>query len=261
MDNDEINRLLNLNVDMIPAGASNRPGIIIQPSFITIHNTDNTASTADARAHARYIKGADARARQVSWHFTVDDERCIQHLPTNEMAWHAKQGNSKSIAIEICENQGINMKQALDRAALLAATLMVRLNIDLKRIVPHRFWTGKNCPHVLLDKDGGFDTFLKSVESFSTGITMELTAESASSLAEMAAARQRMVPPDVFMSDPMVTSDHSGVPPLTGNLPLIQVEDDDRIARLERLVGMLVFENQQLRESLLDAQHNTNEAN
>ena len=34
--------------------------------------------------HARYLKGADARQRQVAWHFSVDDRQCVQSLPLHE---------------------------------------------------------------------------------------------------------------------------------------------------------------------------------
>jgi N-acetylmuramoyl-L-alanine amidase CwlA len=49
---------LNVVQDFVPTGSSNRPGRRLTPTHITIHNTDNAGPGADARAHARYIKGA-----------------------------------------------------------------------------------------------------------------------------------------------------------------------------------------------------------
>ena len=75
--------------------------------------------------HSRYIKGADARSRSVSWHFTVDDTQIIQHLPTNEVAWHAgPNGNSQSIGIELCVNSDGDFQKAKANAAWLVKRLM-----------------------------------------------------------------------------------------------------------------------------------------
>jgi hypothetical protein len=154
---------LNLEIDLIPESNSNRLGTNIAPRFITIHNTDNTGLGADARAHAKYVKGQDAQNRKVSWHYTVDDKRCIKHLPINEKGWHAgsSEGNKKSIGIEICMNQGIDQAAANQRAASLAAILMYDLNISLENVVTHQHWTGKECPRLLLNN---WDQFKEQIQ-------------------------------------------------------------------------------------------------
>jgi N-acetylmuramoyl-L-alanine amidase CwlA len=112
------------------------------------------------------MKGADAQARQVSWHYTVDDRVIYQSLPVNEVGWHAKQGNSKSIGIEICMHRGMNEARAYDRAALLVAVLALQNGIPVpSRIVQHHFWTEKHCPRVLRDKPNGWTDFLAKVQS------------------------------------------------------------------------------------------------
>jgi N-acetyl-anhydromuramyl-L-alanine amidase AmpD len=102
---------LNIVQDFIPAGNSNRPGRKLTPTAITIHNTDNDSVGANEAAHAKYQKGADARKREVSWHFTVDDKSVYQSLPTNEIGWHAgsSAGNASSIGIEICMNADLDV--------------------------------------------------------------------------------------------------------------------------------------------------------
>ncbi|MEM8828454.1 MAG: N-acetylmuramoyl-L-alanine amidase [Cyanobacteria bacterium P01_G01_bin.19] len=166
----ELGRELNLEIDFIPESNSNRPQTKINPQYITIHNTDNTARGADCLAHARYVKSQAARDRQVSWHYTVDDLLCVKHLPLNEMGWHAanRKGNRDSIGIEICMHQGIDRTAADKRAALLTAILMYDLNIPLERVVTHHYWSGKNCPRLLLD-DGKpsqkWQQFLNKVET------------------------------------------------------------------------------------------------
>jgi N-acetylmuramoyl-L-alanine amidase CwlA len=166
MQLDQAFRDLNIVQDFIPTTNSNRPGTRLKPTHITIHNTDNASPGADAAAHARYVKGADAQARQVSWHYTVDDRTIYQSLPVNEVGWHSGPGNSKSIGIEICMHRGMNEAQAYDRAALLVAVLALQNGISVPdRIVQHHSWTGKHCPRVLRDKPHGWSGFLAKVET------------------------------------------------------------------------------------------------
>lgn len=152
---------MNILVDMIPTGASNRPGLKIKPTHITIHNTANGGKGADALMHAKYLKGKDAQERQVSWHYTVDEKRIVKHLPTLEKGWHCGKGNHFSVGIEICEYAGIDQKKANENAAELVAHLMDVLDIPIQNVVPHQYWTGKYCPHLLLDQKGGFEEFRK----------------------------------------------------------------------------------------------------
>ena len=45
-----------------------RPGIKMNPEYITIHETDNTAKGANDEAHARLQYNGNSR--QASWHFS-----------------------------------------------------------------------------------------------------------------------------------------------------------------------------------------------
>ena len=168
VDRKEIGKTLNLEIDFIPESNSNRPGTRITPEYITIHNTDNTGRGAGALAHAKYMKGQDAQKRKVSWHYTVDDNLCVKHLPIEEKGWHAatEKGNNKSIGIEICMNEGLDQNAANKRAATLVAIMMYDLDIPLNNVVTHHHWSGKNCPRLLLDngKPGEkWKTFLEEV--------------------------------------------------------------------------------------------------
>jgi N-acetylmuramoyl-L-alanine amidase len=148
---------LNLKVEFIAAGRHNRPGTVIRPLYITIHNTDNTDAGADAERHSKFVRETGyyvwrGRKHWVSWHCTVDDQVAIQHLPFTEMAFHAgDQANRTSIAIEICMQQGIDQPAANQRAARLTAGLMKDLNINIDHVRPHEKWTGKDCPVLLLN--------------------------------------------------------------------------------------------------------------
>lgn len=152
----DFGKQLNLTEDLIPLGKLNRPGNSLTLDYITIHNTDNAAKGADAKAHAKFVKNTgfykhNGETIYVSWHYTVDDEQIIKHLPINEKAYHARNnGNARSVGIEICMHKDINQDAAFLRAARLAAVLRYDLKKPNDAIVPHHFWTGKNCPSLLL---------------------------------------------------------------------------------------------------------------
>jgi len=165
---------LNIIVDLIPRTNSNRPGIPLRPSKITIHNTDNDDPGANARAHAQYMKGADAQQRQVSWHFSVDDQSVYQSLPLDEVGWHAgnREGNRTTIGIEICENRGIDQAAANDRAARLTALMLDQLGMGLNgNVVQHHDWSGKDCPALLRHPAIGWTNFLQKVAEYYGGIS------------------------------------------------------------------------------------------
>jgi len=144
--------------ELIPQGKRNRPGNKINPLKITIHNTSNKHPQANAIAHSKFVRNTgyyilnNGKKRFVSWHFTVDDKYIIKQLPINEKAYHAgNSANNMSLAIEICMHDGINQLEANKNAAKLTAYLCKKLNLNKDDILPHKFWTGKNCPQLLLN--------------------------------------------------------------------------------------------------------------
>ncbi|MZP28677.1 hypothetical protein GTO91_02950 [Heliobacterium undosum] len=155
--------MANIIQDLVPVGAKNRPGNALTPKFITVHNTGNSTKGANAAGHAAFIKSPGAGS--TSWHFTVDDLQIIQHIPTNENAWHAGDGlngpgNRTSIGVEICENSDGNLAQAETNAIDLIIDLMKEHAIPLSNVVPHKHWTGKLCPHLILPR---WDAFIASI--------------------------------------------------------------------------------------------------
>lgn len=158
---------------IIPAGRGNRPGPWPAGNYeyVTIHETANAAAGANAAMHGRYLLGAEAAAKPVSWHYTVDDRQIIQHLPDTEHGWHAGDGrdgpgNTKSLGIEVCVNRGGNLCLAYIHAAWLAAQKLLQRDLPLDRLKTHNWWSRKDCPHNLrLDKSGpmGWDWFVDMV--------------------------------------------------------------------------------------------------
>jgi N-acetylmuramoyl-L-alanine amidase len=149
---------------LIPRGKyGRRLPVALAPRFITIHSTENPTGNAYDHA-AALLRGALRGGRRTGylfWHFTVQDNLVIQHLPTDEAGEHADMdgpGNRTSIGIEMAENRGNDLARTIDRTARLTAVLMRQYKIPLSNVVPHYHWpregydpAHKNCPHFLLD--------------------------------------------------------------------------------------------------------------
>lgn len=161
-----INEINNVPViiDLIPtSNYTSRPNINIIPKHITIHNTGNSNKNADADMHTEYV---DNHSGYISWHFTVDDEKIYQELPVTELGYHSgsSTGNYNSIGIEICENIDGNYNKAEENAIALIIYLMKQLSIQIDNIYPHQHWSGKYCPHKILDSVNGWSGFLARIE-------------------------------------------------------------------------------------------------
>ena len=159
--------MVKITKDFIPVGHHNRPGYAMDPAYITVHNTANTARGANAAMHARYEKNPET---PTSWHFTVDEKEIYQHLPLNENGWHAGDGNRgtgnrKSIGIEICENSDGDFEKAVANAQWLIKKLMKEQGISLANVVPHQHWSGKYCPRKLLDRWDSFKAGISGAPS------------------------------------------------------------------------------------------------
>ncbi|WP_077621995.1 peptidoglycan recognition protein family protein [Sediminibacillus massiliensis] len=168
-----------------------RPAYSMNPEYITIHNTANASKGANAEMHSRYLLNGGG-GRGASWHFTVDDKEIYQHLPTNENGWHAGDGangsgNRKSIGIEICENADGDFEKAVANAQWLVRKLLDDHDLSIDRVVPHKHWSGKNCPRKLLSrfddfKDGVFksaskETQVKSATTESVSVSTVSTSD------------------------------------------------------------------------------------
>lgn len=121
-----------------------RPQLAMVPEFVTIHNTASAGATA--KQNADYVVNQN---EYKSWHFTVGNGEIYQHLPVTEIGYHAGDvdgnGNMKSIGIEIAEVYGA------DRTAVkFIAELIKILDIPIENVFPHKHWSGKNCPRLIM---------------------------------------------------------------------------------------------------------------
>lgn len=133
-----------------------RPQYPMKPKYITIHNTGNAGATG--KQNSDYVVNQN---EYKSWHFTVGYDEVYQHLPINESAWHAGdgeqgEGNRNSIGIEIAEVYG-----AERTAVKFVAELIKLTDIDVGNIVPHKHWSGKNCPRLILPY---WDNFIEDIK-------------------------------------------------------------------------------------------------
>ncbi len=162
--------MIDIVIDLIPEGSPNRPGQANPCNYITIHNTGNWLSGTNARMHARYVKTRDAQEKKVSWHYTVDEKEIIQHIPDEEVAYHAGDGdgpgNRESIGIEICMNIDGSLLMATNKAVALAAALLRKHGLSIDCVVQHHHWSKKDCPELLRSgKPYSWESFLEGVRA------------------------------------------------------------------------------------------------
>lgn len=154
--------------DLIEENVPGRPGTLRTIRYIVIHETGNDGKGAGAASHNNYIH-KEAALQTLSWHYTVDDKVIYQHLPDNEVGYHAGDqltedgGNMCGIGIEICVNPESDYDKALENAAALAARLMDAYDLPMKALKKHQDFSGKNCPQRLIEQDR-WDEFCDTVK-------------------------------------------------------------------------------------------------
>ncbi len=132
-------------------------GKMQEVKYITIHNTWNSAP---AQRERDYLNNRRDSA-YISYHFVVDEQGAIQTLPLDQCAWHAGDGrgdgNRKSIGIEIARSrcygdQEALYRQAEENAVKLTAWLLCKYSLTTGSLRMHKDWSGKNCPHRILEE-------------------------------------------------------------------------------------------------------------
>ena len=122
--------------------------------YITFHNTANDASAANEIAYM--IRNNN----EVSYHFAVDDKEVVQGIPTNRNAWHCGDrngpGNRSSIGVEVCYSKSGGAKyKAAEKLAIKFIAQLLKSAVGALIALKHQDWSGKYCPHRVLDEDVG----------------------------------------------------------------------------------------------------------
>lgn len=163
---------------LIPSSnTKTRPKIAMSPKYLTIHTTGNTDKGADALEHAKLQYNGNSRT--ASWHFSVCDKDIYQSIPTNEVAWacgdgYNGTGNRQSISIELCVNVDGDFEKTKANAIWLIRYLMNKYSIPITNVVPHKHWSGKDCPHEILPY---WDKFISQIKGSAATVTASKDTE------------------------------------------------------------------------------------
>ena len=142
---------------------------VMDAEGIAVHNTANNAS---AKNEINYMIGNNS---STSYHYAVDDIEIIQAVLENRNAWHAGdgangKGNRKYIGVEICYSTGDKAKfeKAQENAAEFIAYKLKEKGWGIDRVQPHKYFSGKHCPHRTLD-EYGWEYFIGRVQYYLNG--------------------------------------------------------------------------------------------
>lgn len=156
-----------INIKIInPSGLKNVRTLVkmVEVIGITNHNTGNTNKSAGDEAHSKYLQSLENDDRVYkSVHLFVDHDSITQCVPLDEFCYHAGDGNGdgnrKTISIEICEGSQILLAES--NAKKLNAALL--LTYPELKIYKHQDWSGKYCPHIILDRKNGWSNFVTDI--------------------------------------------------------------------------------------------------
>lgn len=144
------------------------------PKCIVVHNTDNFAAGADARAHARAQH--DGNFQNISAHYYVDDgDTAYQAALHSRGCWHVginyggknlfqQYGNKNSIGVEMCVQAGYNYEKAFENTAALVREIMRETGIPLERVYRHYDICSKYCPSQIMNR-GDWDRMKRMIGS------------------------------------------------------------------------------------------------
>lgn len=160
---------------ILPTECANRLGFKQTPQYIVIHEVSlglgRSNKIYNMEHYAEKIKNDGMAGIKIGYHYLVGDKTIYQFIPDDESTRHTGTDiNYCSIGIErlICE--GVRYPDALHNQAKLAATLMVKWDIPLSRVISHKsakVITGtpiKECPNRLIKGQyGGFRSFYREI--------------------------------------------------------------------------------------------------
>lgn len=150
------------------------------PKYIVIHNTDNFAKGANAKAHAKAQH--DGNFSGYSAHVYVDDTEAYQATPFDRGAWHVGVNyggglfgicnNHNSIGIEMCVQAGYNYEKAFQNTVEICKMLMQKFGIDANHVVSHYDVCAKNCPSAIRAK-GDWNRFKQLIGAKTAATTVD----------------------------------------------------------------------------------------
>jgi len=120
---------------------------------VTVHNTYNDAT---AENEINYMQ---RNGNYTSYHAAIDDIGVIFGVPLNRSSWHAGDGsngygNRNHLSFEVCysKNGGEKYRRAEANAVKVLAQVLYINKWGMSKLKKHQDWSGKNCPHRILDE-------------------------------------------------------------------------------------------------------------
>lgn len=142
------------------------------PKWITIHETSLGTEVRPADRNFRWYYKLLHNETSIGYHFLVQanyGEKPVvyQFLETSVATHHTgnAMGNEESIGIERLVNEDTDFEVAIMTQAKLTASLMYIYHIPIEHVVPHKYWSGKECPaRLLAGMYGGWQGFIEKVQ-------------------------------------------------------------------------------------------------
>lgn len=166
--------LYELVPTLLPANSSKRTGFMY-PKWITIHETSVGTNVREKEYNfSHYYHLLLQNDNTIGYHYLVEANygkmpKVYQFIEDNRTTSHTGNhvGNYHSIGIERLVNCDTDFSKAIEVQAALTAKLMYEYQIPLHAVVPHKYWSGKECPaRLLAGQNGGWEHFIQIVEAY-----------------------------------------------------------------------------------------------
>lgn len=114
--------------------------------YIVVHDTASGDPTADANAHANWLMSMATNPESdycVSWHYTVDDKGYINHVPDDEVCYHA--GDGTQVKLEFIDT---NVKNTGKVSVLITDDGYFEVNGQKTNLLSPRDKNGNVCQRI-----------------------------------------------------------------------------------------------------------------
>lgn len=143
---------------------------ISKKGFFTINNIETTVKVPYEKTYgyvtnSRYLNKIGLAYKIIDNEYYIGGSRWI-YTQVKEGRICSVGGNNNSIGIETCVDEGSDLWYTWQKTAKLAASLLIKYNLDISRVVPHHFFSGKDCHQPFLTNNLElWNEFIKLVEA------------------------------------------------------------------------------------------------
>lgn len=140
--------------------------------WVVVHNTNEVKHSNTSMAAQYCLAQFNHNLGDVAVHYYVDDKEIWHCLPDTIHGWHAADGtkagggNMCGIAIEVIEDKTNTVTE--DRAAKLAASLLINNKLGIDALKQHHDFYNKDCPIVIRPH---WNEFKAKVQSYMDELT------------------------------------------------------------------------------------------